>query len=216
MKATKNKPKKQKPRQRAANFKLFVLLSVPTILVMGVLQFINYDGLGWIKRVYYGHVVRQAYHKEYASLGSALEALGLNENENIKSTCKIEPIATDGLNVSDVLFCGLQSDNYIEVNSSNKSNIVDAAKQLDELVKKSGGIMSTNATPTFGKYFSDITNDVDYHPGIGATFVRDNFLCEVSVNVAYANPKPPAYSIQFGCNSPRVTQDDIYLFPYES
>lgn len=184
------------------------------LLCVGI--FFKVDGAAKAKRIYYGHVVRQAYHREYKNLATALGGLGLSENKDIKSKCEITEIATDGANVSKVLFCGLQSDSYIEVNAANKQHIVDAARQLDDLAKQYGGRMYTNTGPTFGKYLTDITNGVDYYPDFGVTFVRDNYLCEVHMNVAYAKPKPPAYSIQFGCNSPRLTKNDNYLAPPKS
>lgn len=196
--------------------KLIVLLSLLFIFVVGIALFFSNNGLETIKRIYYGHVTRSAYHKEYENLQLALGGLGLNENRDASSSCEIEEIATDGINVSKVLFCGLQTDNYIEITDANKQKILNSAKQLDELTSKNNGKMQTNIDTTFSKYLTDIANGIDYHPDFGATFVRDNYLCAVHLNVAYSNPTPPAYSIQFGCNSPRVTQDDYYLSPPDS
>lgn len=188
-------------------------LIIVAILLVAIMAFFALGGISKTKRIYYGYVVRQAYHKEYGNLGSALEGLGVNENKDIKSKCEVTEIATDGVNTSEVLFCGLQTDNYVEITESNKQQVLNAAKQLDELTTKNGGKLQTNIAATFSKYLSDIANGVDYNPDFGATFVRGNYLCAVHLNVAYSNPKPPAYSIQFGCNSPRVTQDDNYLSP---
>jgi hypothetical protein len=204
---------KKSSNQKTPKPKLLVMFLLLFSLVLGIALFIFNNGPGTIKRIYYGSVTRSAYHKEYKNLQPALEGLGLNENKNAKSSCEIEEIATDGINASKVLFCGLQTDNYVEITGMNKQKLLDAAKQLDELTSKNGGKLQTNIDTTFNKYITDITNGVDYNPDFGATFVRDDYLCSIHFNVAYSNPKPPAYSIQFGCNSPRVTQDDFYLSP---
>ncbi|HSW79285.1 MAG TPA: hypothetical protein VLG47_00740 [Candidatus Saccharimonadales bacterium] len=208
-----NNPKKQVSKDSTVNFKLVVILLLLAILVVSIFLFFSNGGPASVRRIYYGYVVRNAYHKEFKNLQPAMEGLGLYENKNIKSACKIEDIATDGINVSKHLFCGLQSDNYVVITSANKQTILDAAKQLDSLSAQYGGRMYTNTGPTFSKYFTDTANGVDYNADFGSTFVRGNYLCEVHMNVAFSNPKPPAYSIQFGCNAPRVTKDDVYGLP---
>lgn len=193
-----------------------ILLSLLLLLIVGGVIFFIANGPQIVRRIYYGHVTRSAYHNEYKNLQPALEGLGISESKNAASSCEIEEIATDGINVSKVLFCGLQTDNYIEITKGNKQEVLDAAKQLDKLTNKNSGKLQTNIDTTFSKYIADIANGVDYHPDFGATFVRDSYLCAVHFNVAYSNPKTPAYSIQFGCNSPRVTQDDFYMLPPDS
>lgn len=195
--------KKHSAPQRTVSPRLLALVLVLVLLVVGITQFFSHDGPDYIRRLYYARIVRQAYHREFKNL-TALKDLGLNEDKNIASTCNTQPVAIDDDAVSNVLSCELQSDAYVEVTASNKPAIVAAAKQLDDLIKTSGGTISTNAAPTFGQYFADITKGIDYYPDINATFVRDNYSCTISVNVAYSNPKPPAYSVRFGCSSPRV------------
>lgn len=190
-----------------------LLLVVFGILLVLVVFFSVWGGISKIKQIYYGYVTRQAYHKEYKNLQSALIGLGLDEKIGAPSFCRVEEIATDGITVSKVLFCSIQTDNYIEITDANKQEVLNAAKQLDELTNKNNGSTQTNIDTTFSKYITDIANGIDYHPDFGATFVRGNYLCAVHINVAYSNPKTPAYSIQFGCNAPRVTQDDLYLLP---
>lgn len=190
-----------------------LIFSTLLIVVASVGLFFMLGGTENARRIYYGHVVRQAYHNEYGNLGSALEGLGLSENKSIKSVCEAEEVATDGINASTVLFCALQNEAYVEVTGTNTDSLIKAAEQLDDLTSKYNGVMYENTGPTFSKYISDITNGVDYHPDFGATFVRDNYLCEVHMNIAFSNPKPPAYSIQFGCNSPRITTEDNFLAP---
>lgn len=207
MKDSKNKT------QKTVRSKFFVLLALLVPLALVIVLFFNNKGVENVKRVYYGHVVREAYHKEYAQLSPALEGLGLNEDKGIKSACENEEIATDGINVEEVLFCGLESDNYVEINDSNKAQVLSAAKQLDNLTKQYDGKLQTNIDTTFGKYISDIADGVDYNPDFGATFVRGNYLCQVHMNVAFSKPKTPAYSIKFGCNAPRITAEDNYLAP---
>lgn len=209
MKSVKNKPSKQNIRNSKIVLSLLLLFIVFTAIVLFFIK----NGIETVKRVYYGNVTRNAYHKEYKNLLPALEGLGLKESKDATSSCKIEGIATDGVNVSNVLFCGIQTDNYVEITEANKQKILEAAGQLDELAASNGGKVQTNIDTTFSKYIVDIANGIDYHPDFGATFVRDNYLCAVHFSVAYSNPKPPAYAIQFGCNSPRITQDDFYLLP---
>lgn len=203
----------KKPKQKTQNTKLVVALSLLLLVVVGTLVFFGSNLYQKVAKVYYGHVTRSAYHREYKNLQPALERMALNENKDAASSCKVEAIALDGVNVSDVLFCGLHTDNYVEITEANKHQILSAAAQLDELSGQYGGRVQTNIDTTFGDYVEDIANGVDYNPDFGATFVRDNYLCAVRLNVAYSNPAPPAYSIQFGCNAPRVTDDDSYLLP---
>jgi len=192
---------------------LIATLSLTGVLTVGIAIFIGNNGFETVKRIYYGHVTRSAYHKEYKNLQIALEDLGINKDKRATSTCEISEIATDGINASRVLFCGIQTDNYVEITDANKPKLLAAAEQLDQLTNQNGGKLQTNIDTTFRKYIADIANGADYQPDFGATFVRDNYLCAVHMNVAYSNPNQPAYLIQFGCNSPRIIKDDIYLVP---
>ena len=201
--------------QRPLSIKKIILATLAVVVVLVVI-FLVLDGIGKIKSAYYGYVTSQAYHKEYKNLQPALEGLGLSEGKDVVVSCSNEETATDRANVRKVLSCGLQTDNYVEITEANKQKILDSAKQLDELANKNGGKVQTNIDITFSKYVADISSGIDYYPDFGATFVRDNYLCEVHFNVAYSNPKTPAYSIQFGCNAPRVNQDDHYLPPLDA
>lgn len=180
---------------------------------MAVATFFALGGSEKVRLWHYGRVTKDAYHKEYKNLQPALEELGLAEGKNARSLCKVEDIATDGVTMSRLPFCGLHTDNFVEITKANKQKILSAAKQLDELSSKHNGNLQTNLDTNFSKYIADIANGVDYNPDFGATFVRDNYLCAVHMNVAFSKPNTPAYSIQFGCNAPRVTNDDTYLLP---
>ncbi len=183
------------------------------ILVVIIILAVALGGINKVRQIYYGHITREAYSKEYKNLQSALEHLGLIEDKNIKSTCNIDEVATDGFNTEKVLLCGVNTQSHVVITEPNKEEVKNAAKELDELVAKNNGRLQTNIDTTFSKYVTDISNGIDYHPDFGAVFVRDDYLCAISFNVAYANPSPPAYLVQFGCNSPRVSQDDTYLLP---
>ena len=202
--------------QKSLNPTLIAVLALLSVVVIGAVLFVRLDGPHAIRRMQYGHVTRAAYHKEYQNLRPALEGLGLSETADAASSCVDEEIATDGITPENRLFCGLETDNYVVITAANKQQVLSAAKQLDELVAQGGGELQTNIETTFGKYIADIANGVDYYPDFGATFVRDDYLCGVHFNVAYSKPKPPAYSIQFGCNAPRVMADDFYLPPPSS
>lgn len=194
--------KKTKTSQNTSQQKQVVaLLLVVLVLILGAMAFVSQNGFEKVGRAYKGHQVRSMYTEESEKFEVPLQRLGIQAGTSPSSICRYTEIY-------DVpgkpLLCAASTSHYsvIGKDKATQKDFVVGAIELDELVAQNGWKKSTNIDENFEQWMSDVVSGVDYHPGVGATIITANGICEVTMSIAYANPAPPAINTQFVCNTP--------------
>ncbi len=197
---------KSKPKY---SWKFWLLLILIIVVIGGCIGL--YVSRGWIKRAYYSYEARTSLGSQTEKLGSALSTLGL-KNANTPPKCIEEPVygyATPQLQ------CIAERQNYLVIGTTavSKANFTTKARELDSLLKSNGWITTSNSATTLGEWFGDVTAGKDYSTDIDSVRNNGNTHCSLVFNVAYSNPKPPAFEIRMSCSSPvleKIKNDAIF------
>jgi hypothetical protein len=163
-----------------------------------------------IKRIYYGHQASSAFSTALTNLRSPLNTFGFQNIEGTSSKCVDESIygyATLRLQ------CSAMHQAYVVIgnNPVQKNSFVAKAEELDMLLKQSGWTENGNTTPTIGQWFQGITSGKDWYSDEGAYENVGNQHCGLDFFVAYSSPKPPAFTLQLACSSPRLQKIETDL-----
>lgn len=173
------------------------IVAIGVALVVGTFFVMN--GPYWVKRVYGGYKLRQVYKSQLSYLREPLNSLGFQHIKDASSHCGMtEFFGYEGKQ----FFCSASQRPTIAITESSKVSVNLAAKQLDDLINLAGGVVTSNAAPTFQKWFAAVTEGADFYPDVHGTIRTGTYLCDVGAWVAYSNPSPPAVSVELTCNRP--------------
>jgi hypothetical protein len=195
MTTTKNKHATSK-----SHFKKWQLLTIMGFVILLALGLGLYSRRAWVERVYYGYKARTSYQAEAKKLNSPSGVLGLS-NKSLPSKCLYESTYDY---VSPQLQCVVEFQNYVVIgdNAQSQAAAVGAAKTLDAVLKKDGWTTTSNSAASLSEWFQGITSGKDYSTDIDSVMNSKSTHCSLVYNVAYSNPKPPAFEVRMACASP--------------
>jgi hypothetical protein len=159
-----------------------------------------YASRNWIKHVYYGYEARATLNSQTEKLSSSLSTLGL-KGASVTSKCTEESVFGY---TTPQLQCIAGRQNYVVIgtDATSKANFADKAQEMDALLKSNGWVTTSNSASTLGEWFQGITTGKDYSTDIDSVRNSGNTHCSLVFNVAYSNPKPPAFVVRMSCSVP--------------
>lgn len=171
-------------------------------VIIGLALFLPW---GWFgnsaKQAYYGYEAKTAFSDELRALKDPLDTLGFKDITGQPSKCSAYQIY--GYSTTQ-LQCVSKHQNYVVIGSdeASKSLFRSKANALDQLLVSDKWTTTSNSAPTLGKWFEAVSSGKDWYTDINSVKNSGDKHCSLSFNVAYSNPKPPAFVIKMSCSSP--------------
>jgi hypothetical protein len=185
-------------------FKKWYVQLMALAIVLGLALFLLLGLYGNdTKRLYYGYEAKTAFGDELRTLKDPLDKLGFKGVTEGSSKCSTYPVY--GYDTSQ-LQCIAGNQNYVVIGSdeASKSLFKAKAKALDQLLANDKWTTTNNSAPNLTKWFEDISSGKDWYTDINSTKNSGDKHCSLAFNVAYSNPKPPAFVLKMSCSSPAL------------
>lgn len=201
--------KAKKAKKLKHGWKSWLIIVSLIVIIGGCLG--AYTSRDHLKRIYYGYKARSTLSSQTEKLSGSLSKLGF-KNADVVSKCTEELIF--GYTTRQ-LQCVAERQNYVVIgtDATVKANFIAKAQALDTLLKNNAWTTTSNSASTLGEWFQGITSGKDYSTDIDSVRNSGDTHCSLSFNVAYSNPKPPAFEIRMACSSPvleKVKNDVLF------